>query len=44
MYLCGSGTHPGGGVMGVPGRNAASVIVKDHRRGRLTDRLTGGRV
>ena len=44
MYLCGSGTHPGGGVMGVPGRNAASVIVKDHRRGRLTDRLKGGRV
>jgi phytoene dehydrogenase-like protein len=44
MYLCGSGTHPGGGVMGVPGRNAASVIVKDHRRGRLTDGLTGGRV
>jgi phytoene dehydrogenase-like protein len=44
MYLCGSGTHPGGGVMGVPGRNAASVIVKDHRRGRLTDRLMGVRV
>jgi phytoene dehydrogenase-like protein len=44
MYLCGSGTHPGGGVMGVPGRNAASVIVKDHRRARLTDRLTGGRI
>lgn len=43
MYLCGSGTHPGGGVMGVPGRNAAWVILKDHRRGRLTDRLKGGR-
>ena len=23
LYLCGSGTHPGGGVMGAPGRNAA---------------------
>jgi phytoene dehydrogenase-like protein len=43
MYLCGSGTHPGGGVMGVPGRNAASVILKDHRRGELTARLTGVR-
>jgi phytoene dehydrogenase-like protein len=43
MYLCGSGTHPGGGVMGVPGRNAASVILKDHRRGALTARLTGVR-
>jgi phytoene dehydrogenase-like protein len=43
MYLCGSGTHPGGGVMGVPGRNAASVILKDHRRGALTARMTGVR-
>jgi phytoene dehydrogenase-like protein len=43
MYLCGSGTHPGGGVMGVPGRNAASVILKDHRRGELTARLMGVR-
>ena len=32
LYLCGGGTHPGGGVMGVPGRNAAGVIAKDHRR------------
>ncbi|HEX9124680.1 MAG TPA: NAD(P)/FAD-dependent oxidoreductase [Actinomycetota bacterium] len=38
LYLCGSGTHPGGGVMGVPGRNAASVILRDHRRNRLVDR------
>jgi phytoene dehydrogenase-like protein len=33
LYLCGGGTHPGGGVMGVPGRNAAGVIAKDQRRG-----------
>lgn len=26
FFLCGSGTHPGGGVMGAPGRNAAGVI------------------
>ncbi len=39
MYLCGSGTHPGGGVMGVPGRNAASVILRDHKRGEFVDRL-----
>ena len=32
LYLCGSGTHPGGGVMGAPGRNAARVILKDLRR------------
>jgi phytoene dehydrogenase-like protein len=38
LYLCGSGTHPGGGVMGVPARNAARVIVRDHRRGRLVER------
>jgi phytoene dehydrogenase-like protein len=29
LYLCGSGTHPGGGVMGAPGYNAAHQILKD---------------
>ncbi|KAM1529277.1 hypothetical protein ACFX1Z_018502 [Malus domestica] len=29
LYLCGSGTHPGGGVMGAPGRNAARVVLVD---------------
>lgn len=28
LYLCGSGSHPGGGVMGAPGRNAAHVVLK----------------
>lgn len=28
-YLCGSGTHPGGGVMGASGHNAAKVVVAD---------------
>ncbi|MDH3943780.1 MAG: NAD(P)/FAD-dependent oxidoreductase, partial [Anaerolineae bacterium] len=28
LYLCGSGTHPGGGVTGLPGRNAARQILK----------------
>ncbi len=32
LYLCGSGTHPGGGVTGLPGRNAAREILKDLRR------------
>ena len=35
LYLCGSGTHPGGGVTGLPGHNAAREIVRDWRRGRL---------
>ena len=39
MYLCGAGTHPGGGVMGVAGRNAASVILRDHKRGEFVGRL-----
>ena len=34
LYLCGAGTHPGGGVTGVPGMNAAREILKDVRRGR----------
>lgn len=29
LYLCGAGTHPGGGVTGVPGLNAAREILKD---------------
>jgi phytoene dehydrogenase-like protein len=35
LYLCGSGTHPGGGVTGAPGFNAAREIVKDWKRNRL---------
>ncbi|HET6603366.1 MAG TPA: NAD(P)/FAD-dependent oxidoreductase [Xanthomonadaceae bacterium] len=35
LYLCGSGTHPGGGVTGVPGMNAAREILRDVRRGRF---------
>lgn len=31
LYLCGSGAHPGGGVTGAPGHNAAKRILKDHR-------------
>ena len=34
LYLCGAGTHPGGGVMGACGRNAAAVILCDRKRGR----------
>ena len=29
LYMCGAGTHPGGGVTGVPGHNAAAEIIKD---------------
>jgi phytoene dehydrogenase-like protein len=32
LYLCGSGTHPGGGVMGAPGANAAREILKDWKK------------
>ena len=31
LYLCGAGTHPGGGVTGAPGHNAAKVILRDLR-------------
>jgi len=34
LYLCGSGAHPGGGVTGVPGHNAAREVVRDARRRR----------
>lgn len=32
LYLCGSGAHPGGGVTGAPGHNAARAVLKDLRR------------
>lgn len=43
LYLCGSGVHPGGGVMGIPGLNASKVVVADRksddRRRRIKQRL-----
>jgi phytoene dehydrogenase-like protein len=33
LYMCGSGTHPGGGVMGAPGYNAAREILHDLKFG-----------
>jgi len=33
LYMCGSSTHPGGGVMGAPGANAAQAILQDLGRG-----------
>jgi phytoene dehydrogenase-like protein len=32
LYLCGSGAHPGGGVTGAPGHNAARAVLADRRR------------
>lgn len=32
LYMCGSGTHPGGGVTGAPGHNAAREILRDFKR------------
>ncbi len=34
MYLCGAGTHPGGGVTGANGRNAAREVLRDARAAR----------
>jgi phytoene dehydrogenase-like protein len=35
LYMCGSATHPGGGIMAAPGRNAAVVILNHARHRRL---------
>jgi phytoene dehydrogenase-like protein len=32
LYICGSATHPGGGIMGAPGRNAAKRMIKETAR------------
>ena len=41
LYMCGSGTHPGGGVTGAPGHNAAHEILRDRS---LWPRLFGRRM
>jgi phytoene dehydrogenase-like protein len=41
LYLCGAGTHPGGGVMGACGHNAAHRVLRDRRP--LRRRLSGAR-
>ena len=35
LYLCGAGTHPGGGLTGLPGANAAREIARDFKAGKL---------
>jgi len=44
LYLCGSGSHPGGGVTGAPGHNAARAILADRKswRKRSRGRRRGG--
>jgi len=42
LYQCGAGTHPGGGVTGAPGHNAAREILRDLRRSSLLPRFGGG--
>jgi phytoene dehydrogenase-like protein len=39
LYLCGAGTHPGGGVIGASGHNAAMRVLADRRRARVARRL-----
>ena len=35
LYLCGAGTHPGGGITGLPGANAAREIARDFKTGKV---------
>jgi phytoene dehydrogenase-like protein len=37
LYLCGAGAHPGGGVTGAPGRNAAMQVLRAWKKGRFKD-------
>ena len=37
LYLCGAGAHPGGGVTGAPGRNAAHQALRDWKSGRFRE-------
>jgi phytoene dehydrogenase-like protein len=42
LYMCGAGTHPGGGVTGAPGHNAAREILRDVKRRRIRFRAAAG--
>ena len=37
LYLCGAGAHPGGGVTGAPGHNAAQQALRDWKKGRFKE-------
>jgi phytoene dehydrogenase-like protein len=37
LYLCGAGAHPGGGVTGAPGHNAAHQVLRDWKRGKFKE-------
>ncbi len=37
LYLCGAGAHPGGGVTGAPGHNAAHQVLRDWKKGRFKE-------
>jgi phytoene dehydrogenase-like protein len=43
LWMCGSATHPGGGIMGAPGRIAALEVLKGGKRGQKHRRERGGR-
>ena len=42
LYTCGSGTHPGGGVTGAPGHNAAREVLRDFANGHKPRRAAPG--
>jgi phytoene dehydrogenase-like protein len=35
LYLCGAGAHPGGGLTGLPGANAARELARDFKAGKI---------
>ena len=39
LYLCGAGTHPGGGVISASGHNAAQRVLADERSARRKAKL-----
>ncbi len=42
LYLCGAGTHPGGGISGANGTNCAKEVLRDAKKRKLVRKSSGG--
>jgi len=39
LWITGAGTHPTGGISGLPGKNAAEALIRSHRQASRSERV-----